>query len=200
MRKIRRIFGQKNHSSSKHSSEEDVDDSHHHYMNHSPAMSSSGAATGVTPQHASGTTGNHHSTATAMTPAHNQSACNSSTGTNSLGRHVSPAVAAAHQHHHSLPISGLTPEPPAPLPALVDLDPILNQLKEQREESNRLQEEIKSLKNQQQSDCNLLHQTLQEERYRYEVRIMVLPFAKLSMHAKFMLGTIWVKRANVVPN
>lgn len=197
MRKIRRIFGQKNHSSSKHSSEgEDVDETHHHLMNHSPAMSTSGAATGTTP-HAPGNTGNHHSTATAMTPAHNQSACNSSTGTNSLGRHVSPAVAAAHHHHHSLPISGLTPEPPAPLPALVDLDPILNQLKEQRDESNRLQEEIKSLKNQQQNDCNLLHQTLQEERYRYEVRIMVLSMdgrtgllTKLLMHAKFMHETI----------
>lgn len=113
----------------------------------SPAMSAH-AAGHSTSTHQSGTPG---IVTTGPTPGDGQG-CNSSTS----GR-------SAHQRTSS-------PDPAAANNNLLDLEPLVTQLKEQRDESTRLQEELHALKTQHQSDCNLLHQSLQEERYRFEVR------------------------------
>lgn len=173
MRKIsRRIFRGKNHhqhhSGSKHSSEEDVDESG------SPAMSGTGSAVAPGPNSSSHTTGTPAantaaagSTTAAAAAGHsavNQSGCNSST---SSGRHLTQH----HQHHNQQGMALSTCPEPVTAVSLspADLDPLITQLKEQRDECTKLQEELHSLKSQHQSDCSLLHQSLQEERYRFEV-------------------------------
>lgn len=170
MRKIsRRIFGGKNHhSSSKHSSEEDVDESG------SPAMSGAGSAvaTGHNSSHAPAnpmtmTTASASGAPAGGQSAVNQSGCNSST---SSARHLihQHNMSAGSGHNHNQQAITITPEP-AVVVGPVDLEPLFSQLKEQRDECTRLQEELHSLKSQHQKDCSLLHQSLQEERYRFEV-------------------------------
>ena len=55
------------------------------------------------------------------------------------------------------------------LPQLINLEPILTELRERREECQRFTDEVEVLKNQLQSECSAFHQSLQEERYRFEV-------------------------------
>lgn len=65
---------------------------------------------------------------------------------------------------------------PPPLSATVggalvpeaELEPLLAELAERREECQRLAEEIEALKNQLHHECSYFSQALQEERYRYE--------------------------------
>lgn len=49
------------------------------------------------------------------------------------------------------------------------LEPILEELKERRDEATRLREEVETLKTQVQSEFGSWHQNLQEERSRFEV-------------------------------
>ncbi|XP_067121226.1 transmembrane and coiled-coil domains protein 2 isoform X2 [Centruroides vittatus] len=63
------------------------------------------------------------------------------------------------------PESSITP---TAVPVVVDVEPILQELREQREESHRLREDIESLKNHLQQQGSCFNQALQEERYRYE--------------------------------
>ena len=67
--------------------------------------------------------------------------------------------------------SGHIPAPdPAVTPtAIADLEQIVIELKERREECHRLSEELEALKTQLQNECSVFHQSLQEERYRFEV-------------------------------
>lgn len=76
-----------------------------------------------------------------------------------------------HHHPHTSPGLQLLPvtfDPPTPT---VDLEPLLAELKERKDEASRLQEEMEAMKTQLQNECSLLHQSLQEERYRFEVRL-----------------------------
>ncbi|XP_077517528.1 transmembrane and coiled-coil domain 2 protein Dmtn isoform X3 [Amblyomma americanum] len=50
-----------------------------------------------------------------------------------------------------------------------ELEPLLAELAERREECQRLTEEIEALKNQLHHECSYFSQALQEERYRYEM-------------------------------
>ncbi|KAH6934729.1 hypothetical protein HPB50_000363 [Hyalomma asiaticum] len=50
-----------------------------------------------------------------------------------------------------------------------ELEPLLAELAERREECQRLAEEIEALKNQLHHECSYFSQALQEERYRYEM-------------------------------
>ena len=92
------------------------------------------------------------------------SGCNSSTSSGKNLHHTSPGSLKA----GSAQVAVLTPEPPSPAEPSVDLEPLLIELKERRDEATRLQEEVDSLKTQLQSECTLLHQSLQEERFRFE--------------------------------
>jgi len=56
--------------------------------------------------------------------------------------------------------------------AMIDIEHIVNQLKERRDECHRLSEEVDSLKNQLQNECLVFHQSLQDERYRFEVNFL----------------------------
>lgn len=49
-----------------------------------------------------------------------------------------------------------------------DIEPLLMELNERKEECQRLAEEIEALKNQMHHECSYFSQALQEERYRYE--------------------------------
>lgn len=106
----------------------------------SPVMSASGAPV---------TTGNHV-TAGCVT--------NSSAGS---GRHL-PVISAPGPGSLSNTTDPINSTP-------IDLEPIFNELKEQRAESMRLREEIESLKSQLSTDCGLLNQSFNEERYRFDV-------------------------------
>ncbi|CAG2107139.1 unnamed protein product [Medioppia subpectinata] len=53
--------------------------------------------------------------------------------------------------------------------ALIDMEQIVIELKERREECRRMSEDVDSLKSQLQNECSVFHQSLQEERYRFEV-------------------------------
>lgn len=53
-------------------------------------------------------------------------------------------------------------------PTTYDLEPILHELRSQREEYQHLVEEIEAVKNQIQQESSFFNQALQEERYRYE--------------------------------
>jgi DNA repair exonuclease SbcCD ATPase subunit len=69
---------------------------------------------------------------------------------------------------HSSPVTAPVIQHESPSPPPVDLEPILQELKESREETSRLQEELNKIKSQFQSDSTLLQQSLQEERFRFE--------------------------------
>lgn len=56
------------------------------------------------------------------------------------------------------------------LATVIDLEPVIAELQNRRDEVRRLSAEIESLKSQLQTDCTVFHQSLQEERYRFEVR------------------------------
>lgn len=55
--------------------------------------------------------------------------------------------------------------------AMIDIEHIVQQLKERREECHRLTEEVDAIKGQLQNECSVFHQSLQEERYRFEVSL-----------------------------
>ena len=93
------------------------------------------------------------------------SGCNSST---SSGRNLH-GHPGSHKGMSQVPVVLTTQETPSPAEPAVDLEPLLSELKERREETSRLQEEVDSLKSQLQSECTLFHQSLQEERFRFEV-------------------------------
>lgn len=65
------------------------------------------------------------------------------------------------------PLSGATVGGGALVPE-AELEPLLAELAERREECQRLAEEIEALKNQLHHECSYFSQALQEERYRYE--------------------------------
>ncbi|CAG2182347.1 unnamed protein product, partial [Oppiella nova] len=52
--------------------------------------------------------------------------------------------------------------------AMIDIEQIVIEMKDRREEVRRLSEEVESLKSHLQSECSVFHQSLQEERYRFE--------------------------------
>lgn len=54
--------------------------------------------------------------------------------------------------------------------AMIDIEPLVAELRERREECQRLSEDMESLKSHFQNECTVFHQSLQEERYRFEVR------------------------------
>ena len=164
MRKIRRIFGRTSHSSSKNSDEltDEALDEHS-----SLTMSASGA------HQVPGSSSSH--------PNPSASIGNSST---SSGRHHLAAQNVSNQH---LTATSPTPEPTPAFLTQSDLEPLITELGQRRNEVTRLQEEFESAKTQMQSECSLLHQSLQEERYRFEVRIYFR--APLSYYAVlFRLG------------
>ena len=146
MRKIRRIFGRTSHSSSKNSDEgtDEALDEHSSLI-----MSASGA------HQVPGSSSSH--------PNPSASIGNSST---SSGRHHQLAQSVQSNQHPASP----TPEPTPAFLTQSDLEPLVADLRSRRDEVTRLQEEFESAKTQMQSECSLLHQSLQEERYRFEVR------------------------------
>lgn len=157
MRKIRRIFGRTSHSSSKNSDEGTTDEALDEHS--SIIMSASGAAHPVPGSSSS-------------QPNPSASIGNSST---SSGRHHLAAQASlvSNQQQHPTATSP-TPEPAPAFLTQSDLEPLLAELGSRRNEVTRLQEEFESAKTQMQSECSLLHQSLQEERYRFEVSIRLV--------------------------
>lgn len=94
-------------------------------------------------------------------------------GCASADRAVSADNSSASPAKHQLtPSSTAVPSQELPPTAMqiVDLEPILAELRDRREEVTRLQDEVDSLKTQLANECALFHQSLQEERYRFEVR------------------------------
>lgn len=78
----------------------------------------------------------------------------------------------ASPHHHlglqNLPTTAESAAIQCLGPASVDLEPILHELRSQRDEYQHLVEEIESVKGQIQQESTYFSQALQEERYRYE--------------------------------
>ncbi|CAG2107138.1 unnamed protein product [Medioppia subpectinata] len=72
------------------------------------------------------------------------------------------AVLQASTHLPPPPDTAVTPT------ALIDMEQIVIELKERREECRRMSEDVDSLKSQLQNECSVFHQSLQEERYRFE--------------------------------
>ena len=58
----------------------------------------------------------------------------------------------------------------APNAMQIDLEPVIVELRDRREEVSRLSDEIEAVKSQLQTECTVFHQSLQDERYRFEVR------------------------------
>ncbi|KAF8794550.1 Transmembrane and coiled-coil domains protein like [Argiope bruennichi] len=79
-------------------------------------------------------------------------------------------------HHHatlqSLPSGTESTTIQSLGPASFDLEPILQELRSQRDEYQHLVEEIESVKGQIQQESTYFSQALQEERYRYEISRM----------------------------
>lgn len=173
MRKIRRMFN-KNAQSSKQSSEEEPEGD-----SSSPVMSATGAPVTTT------TTGNH------VVNPNPSAGCvtNSSAGS---GRHL-PIIST--QGPGSI---SNTTDPHNMTP--VDLEPILNELKEHRTENMRLHEEIESLKSQFNSECGLLNQTLNEERYRFEVSNFSLSLYVQMMNSIVLMDNIFSSFLMVTAN
>ncbi|XP_035231081.1 transmembrane and coiled-coil domains protein 2-like isoform X2 [Stegodyphus dumicola] len=75
-------------------------------------------------------------------------------------------------HHHptlqSLPSANDSVTLQSVGPAALDLEPILQELRSQRDEYQHLVEEIESVKSQIQQESTFFSQALQDERYRYE--------------------------------
>lgn len=90
----------------------------------------------------------------------------------SIGGSSSPRKINAIQTSSQLaaPDTAVTPT------AHLDFENIVIEMKERREECHRLSEEVESMKNQLQNECSVFHQSLQEERYRFEVIIGFLSF------------------------
>lgn len=154
MRKIRRIFGRTSHSSSKNSDEgaDEALDEHSSLI-----MSTSGA-------HQVPGSSSSHPNPSASIGNPSASIGNSST---SSGRHHHQLAPSVQSNQHP---TSPTPEPTPAFLTQSDLEPLVADLRSRRDEVTRLQEEFESAKTQMQSECSLLHQSLQEERYRFEVR------------------------------
>lgn len=148
MRKIRRIFGRTSHSSSKNSDEgtDEALDEHSSLI-----MSASGA----------------HPVPGSSSSQPNPSASIGNSSTSSGRHHLAAQSLVSNQHPTA---TSPTPEPAPAFLTQSDLEPLLAELGLRRNEVTRLQQEFESAKTQMQSECSLLHQSLQEERYRFEVR------------------------------
>ena len=57
----------------------------------------------------------------------------------------------------------------APNAMQIDLEPVIVELRDRREEVSRLSDEVEAVKSQLQTECTVFHQSLQDERYRFEV-------------------------------
>ncbi|XP_067121224.1 transmembrane and coiled-coil domains protein 2 isoform X1 [Centruroides vittatus] len=126
------------------------------------------------PEESSGddTERNHHGSATFTHSTKYTSDDDSSSITSGSGPVAAAGNFISPQHQPSAlqaiatgPESSITP---TAVPVVVDVEPILQELREQREESHRLREDIESLKNHLQQQGSCFNQALQEERYRYE--------------------------------
>ncbi|XP_054156452.1 transmembrane and coiled-coil domains protein 2-like isoform X2 [Oppia nitens] len=74
----------------------------------------------------------------------------------------------AHQSSH-IPVVTASSERTAVTPtSMADFEQIVIELKERREQCRCLAEEVESMKSQLQNECSAFHQSLQEERYRFE--------------------------------
>lgn len=98
-------------------------------------------------------------------------------GATASPRHPALAPPSSGADQSSLMMGVASPSvAPPPLSATVggalvpeaELEPLLAELAERREECQRLAEEIEALKNQLHHECSYFSQALQEERYRYE--------------------------------
>lgn len=79
----------------------------------------------------------------------------------SPGRHHTPVTGTGQL--------GADNPPNTPNLGMIDLDPVIMELQNRRDEVNRLSDEIDGIKSQLQSECTVFHQSLQDERYRFEV-------------------------------
>lgn len=101
----------------------------------------------------------------------NSSAASESAHNHNLGDVQNhPPMASPHHSSvlHSLPSGTDSGTIQCLGPASVDLEPILHELRSQRDEYQHLVEEIESVKGQIQQESTYFGQALQEERYRYE--------------------------------
>ncbi|XP_054707553.1 transmembrane and coiled-coil domains protein 2-like [Uloborus diversus] len=94
----------------------------------------------------------------------------SESGRNAAEAHAHAPTASPHHHPalHSLPSGTESVVVHTLNPASLDLEPILHELRSQRDEYQHLVEEIESVKSQIQQESTYFSQALQEERYRYE--------------------------------
>ncbi|RWS02841.1 Transmembrane and coiled-coil domains protein 2-like protein [Dinothrombium tinctorium] len=85
-----------------------------------------------------------------------------------IGASVGSSASPAKQHFRFYGSHLLVGDPGSSSAGIIDVEPLLAELRDRKDDCQRLTEEVEAFKTQFQAECALFHQNLQDERYRFE--------------------------------